>query len=189
MCLKILQDLLLQLTLCLGENYLKPQIRHLVETYFFCCICRQKIVYRMEGSLRPKSIQPVRLYATAKTHKLIDLDEITAEKLKFRPIVDQTGTVTYDAAKAIGEYLTPLALNEYKINDWIKFPDMIKALPSLQKDEEHVSYDVDSLFTNILLKETIDYIIHKIYSENVLKLICKKHIHIQAVTVQIGNIL
>ena len=143
----------------------------------------------MEGSLRPKSNQPVRLYATAKTHKLIDLDEITVEKLKFRPIVDQTGTVTYDAAKAIGEYLTPLALNEYKINDWIKFPDMIKALPSLQKDEEHVSYDVDSLFTNILLKETIDYIIHKIYSENVLKLICKKHIHIQAVTVQTGNIL
>ena len=61
----------------------------------------------MEGSLRPKSNQPVRLCATAKTHKLIDLDEITVEKLKFRPIVDQTGTVTYDAAKAIGEYLTP----------------------------------------------------------------------------------
>ena len=50
-CLKTFQDLHLLLTLCLGENYLNLQIRHLVETYSFCCICRQQIVYRMEGSL------------------------------------------------------------------------------------------------------------------------------------------
>ena len=81
--------------------------------------------------MRPKSNQPARLYATAKTHKFNNLDEVTVEKLKFRPIVDQTGTATYDAAKVIGEYLKPLALNEYKINDCLKFPDMIKALPSL----------------------------------------------------------
>ena len=37
---------------------------------------------------------------------------------------------------------------------------MIKALTPLQKNEEHVSYDADSLFTNIPLKETIYYIIH-----------------------------
>ena len=124
--------------------------------------------------MRPKSNQPARLYATAKTHKFNNLDEVTVEKLKFRPIVDQTGTATYDAAKVIGEYLKPLALNEYKINDCLKFPDMIKALPPLQKNEEYVSYDVDSLFTNIPLKETIYYIIHKIYNEKFLKPICNK---------------
>ena len=64
---------------------------------------------------------------------------------------------------------------------------MIKALPPLQKNEEYVSYDVDSLFTNIPLKETIDYIIHKIYNEKFLKPICKKLI--QAVAVQIDNTL
>ena len=85
-------------------------------------------------NMRPKSNQPARLYATAKTHKFNNLDEITVEKLKFRAIVDQTDTATYDAAKVIGEYLKPLALNEYKINDCLKFPDMIKALPSLQKN-------------------------------------------------------
>ena len=51
---------------------------------------------------------------------------------------------------------------------------MIKALPPLQKNEEYVSYDVDSLFRNIPLKETIDYIIHKIFNEKLLKPICKK---------------
>ena len=115
------------------------------------------------------------LYATAKTHKFYDLDEATVEKLKFRPIVDQTGTATYEVAKVIGEYLKPLALNEYKINDCQKVPDMIKALPPLQKNEEYVSYNVDSLFSNIPLKETIDYI-HKIYNEKFLKPICKNSI-------------
>ena len=105
--------------------------------------------------MRPKSSQPSRLYATAKTHKFNNLDEITVEKLKFRPIVDQTGTATYDAAKVISEYLKPLAFNEYKINDCLKFPDMIKALPPLQKNGEYVSYDVESLFTNIPLEVNI----------------------------------
>ena len=71
--------------------------------------------------IRPKSNQPARLYATAKTHKFNDLDEITVEKLKFRPIVDQTGTATYDATKVVGEYLKPLALNECKINNFRGF--------------------------------------------------------------------
>ena len=124
--------------------------------------------------MRPKSSQPARLYATAKTHKFNNLDEITVEKLKFRQIVDQTGTATYDPAKVISEYLKPLPFNEYKINDCLKFPDMIKALPPSQKNEEYVSYDVESLFTNIPLKETIDYIIHKIYNLKLMKPISKK---------------
>ena len=86
--------------------------------------------------MRPKSNQPARLYATAKTHKFNDLDEITVKKLKFRPIVDPIGTATCDAIKVIGEYLRPLAFNEYKINGCLKFPDMIEVLPPLQKNEE-----------------------------------------------------
>ena len=42
--------------------------------------------------VRPKSNQPARLYATAKTHKFNDVVEVTVEKLKFRPIEHQTGT-------------------------------------------------------------------------------------------------
>ena len=50
---------------------------------------------------------------------------------------------------------------------------MIKALQPLQKNEKYVSCDVGSLFTNILLKETIDCIILKIYNEKLLKPIYK----------------
>ena len=74
-----------------------------------------------------------RLYGTAKTHKFNDFDEVKVEKTKFKPIVDQAGTETYDAEKLVSEYLKPLAFNEYKINDCLKFPDLIKALPLYRK--------------------------------------------------------
>ena len=49
---------------------------------------------------------------------------------------------------------------------------MLKALPPLQRDEEYVSWGVDALFTTIPSKVIIDYIIHKIYNEKLLKPIC-----------------
>ena len=74
--------------------------------------------------MRPVSNQPGRLYATAKIHKFSSLDEITIEKLKFRPIISQVGTYTYNAAKVIADYLKPLCQNEYKINDTQSFPSI-----------------------------------------------------------------
>ena len=44
------------------------------------------------------SNQPARIYAFAKTHKFSSADSLNINDLKFRPIVDQTGTMTYNAA-------------------------------------------------------------------------------------------
>ena len=63
----------------------------------------------------------------------VNLHEITVEKIKFRPIVDQKSTETYDTSKLNNEYLKSFVCNKCKINDCLKFLDMIKALPSLQK--------------------------------------------------------
>ena len=49
-----------------------------------------------------------------------------------------------------------------------------KNIPPLQEDEEDVSYDVESLFTNIPINETIDYILDQIYNKKKLKPICPK---------------
>ena len=46
----------------------------------------------------PHSYQPAKLYGTAKTHKFKYINEITKKQIKFRPIIDQTGTYTYGAA-------------------------------------------------------------------------------------------
>ena len=49
---------------------------------------------------------------------------------------------------------------------------MIKRLPPLPDDEEHVSYEVVSLFTKKSLDEAIDYIIDSIYTHKKLPQIC-----------------
>ena len=89
-------------------------------------------------------------------------------------MIYQTGMFTYNVAKVISDYLRPLCKNEYFINDTQKFPSMLSLIPPLQDDEEDVSYDVKSLFTNILIEETINYIIKQIYVHKKLTPICLK---------------
>ena len=121
----------------------------------------------------PPSNQPAQLYGTAKTHKFNTTDDITLDELKFRPIIAQTGTYTYKAAQVISQYLKPLCSeNLYIIRNTQDFPDMIKNQPPLNKNEELVSYDVESLFTSIPIKETIEYILNEIYEQNKLPKIC-----------------
>ena len=76
--------------------------------------------------------------------------------------------------KVILDYLRPLCKNEYSINDTQKFPSMLSSIPPLQDDEEDVSYDVESLFTNIPIQETVKYIIKQIYVHKKLTPICSK---------------
>ena len=109
--------------------------------------------------MQPDSHQTACIYRTVKTHKFETLQDITAANLKFRPIIDQTGTFTYNAAKVISDYLRPLCKKEYPINDTQKFPSMLSSIPLLQDGVEHVSCDIELLFTNMLVQETINYII------------------------------
>ena len=99
--------------------------------------------------MKPDSNQPARHYGTAKTQKFEFLQEIAVANLKFRPIINQTGTFTYNAAKVISDYLRPLCKIEYSITDTQRFPNMLSSIPPLQNDEEDVSDDVESLFSNI----------------------------------------
>ena len=108
------------------------------------------------------------IYATTKTHKFDSLENITIQNLKFRPIISQIGTYNHNASKVPSGYLKRLCQNEYKINDTQSFASEIKEQPPLNEDIEYVSYDVDSLFTNVPVQETIDYVIHQIYTEKKL---------------------
>ena len=98
--------------------------------------------------MKPTSSQPARLFATAKTHKFTDTKQININTLKFRQIIDQTGTHLYDCSKIIAQYLQALAINKYTIFDNLSFPDILQE-NLLDSNEEYVSYDVDSLFTSI----------------------------------------
>ena len=124
--------------------------------------------------MRPVCNRPGRLYASVKTHKFHNINEINLDQVKFRPIIDQTGTYTYNALQVISNYFKPLCINEFSIKDTLQFPQVLKDLPPLKEDEKYVSYDVESLFTNIPLKETIGYILEQIYVRNKLPIICSK---------------
>ena len=77
-------------------------------------------------SMYPHSNQPAKLYGTAKTHKFNNIQEISKEKLKFHPIIDQTGTYSHNTAQVISQYLKRLCKNEFKINDTQSFAVDIK---------------------------------------------------------------
>ena len=64
------------------------------------------------------------------------------------------------------------ARNQITISDTLAFPGLLKNIEN-SDDYEDVSYDMESLFTSIPIKETIDYIIHKIYTEKVIEPMCK----------------
>ena len=65
--------------------------------------------------MRPVSNQPGRFFATAITHTFTSLNNITVENLKVRPIIDLTGTYTYNTLKVITNYLRPASKNQYTI--------------------------------------------------------------------------
>ena len=69
------------------------------------------------NEMYPESSEPAKMYGTAKAHKFDRTDNIEITKLKFCPIIDQTGTYTYKAAKEISLHLKPLCDSEYTIKD------------------------------------------------------------------------
>ena len=91
------------------------------------------------------------------------------------PIIDQTGIYIYDASKVVAEFLKRLARNEFTISDTLAFPELLKIIENSDGYKD-VSYGLESLFTSIPIKKNIGYIIHKIYTENVIEPMCKKPI-------------
>ena len=120
----------------------------------------------------PSSHQAARFFASAKTHQFDNLSDINVTNLKLPPIIDQTGTCNYKTGKVISKYLKPLTKNEFIINNMQDFPAMLNNVP-MSEDEEDISYDVESLFTNIPIKDTADLICEETYVHKKLEPICK----------------
>ena len=116
-----------------------------------------------------KSNQPRQLYGTAKAHKFTNIDEITTNDLKFRPIIAQTETYTYNAAQVTPKYLKPLySGNNYIIRNRQEFAMSLKQQDSFLPDQEYLSH------TNVPVHETFDYILQEIHVKEKLLKICSK---------------
>ena len=115
-------------------------------------------------------------------HKPFDSNSLT----NFRPIVSSIGTSNYNLSKYLCELLPPNLPNEFCTKDKFIIIEKLKKISIT--DKFLVSYDVNSLLTNVPLKETIKLAVYlmknlyhnlKISSDNITKLFrfatCKTH--------------
>ena len=78
----------------------------------------------------------------------------------FRPILSALQTPTYNLVKSLVPILNPLTKNGYTVKDSFQFAEKIyEQDPTLSMG----SLDVDSLFTNIPLDETIDICVNQLF--------------------------
>ena len=93
-------------------------------------------------------------------HKIAEND--TVDELPIWPIVSNIGIATYDLAKYLAKLLSPLSQSKYTIKNTKQFIEQIhmKQVPDGYK---MVSFDVKSLFTNVLLEKTIEITLKRIY--------------------------
>ena len=98
--------------------------------------------------LNPTGSQPSIMYGLSKVHK-----PTVNNVPKLRPIMSAIKTPTYKLAQYIVELLKPFTSNEYTAKDSFTFAADIH---TQQSKLFMASLDVDSLFTNIPLLETIE---------------------------------
>jgi hypothetical protein len=93
------------------------------------------------------------------------LPKIHKENCPLRPIISAVGTYNYKLAKFLVEILSPLVENTYMIKDTFDFVNKVAHL-NTNIDKTMLSFDVESLFTNIPTRETINIILRMVYKRN-----------------------
>ncbi|PSN48481.1 hypothetical protein C0J52_11724 [Blattella germanica] len=110
--------------------------------------------------LRPHSSIPPRIYGLPKIHK---------ESVPLRPIVNSIGSPTYSLAK----YLTGLLQRLvgtciHHVRNSMDFIETLKGI-TISSSDVLVSFHVESLFTRVPLKETLD-LLRPHFDDNVISL-------------------
>ena len=109
------------------------------------------------NQLKPSGSQPGVLYGLCKVHKGVSAD---GSPPPFRPILSAINTPSYKIAKFLTPLLSKLTKNEFVSKDSFEFARVIR---NQNPDLFMASFDIDSLFTNVPLDETIDISIKKLF--------------------------
>jgi hypothetical protein len=125
--------------------------------------------------ISPKDSRLAHLCGLPKTHK---------KELAMRPILSATNTYNYKLAKWLDEKLKPLSTNKYTIPDPLLFSEELR-MKEIQDGEILVSYDVSSLFTNVPVDETIEFLVDKAFHNEWFN----KTYHLQLERSELANLL
>ena len=96
----------------------------------------------------PSGTRLGKMYGTAKVHK---------KNVPMRPVISMVNTATYNLAKYLHSLIFPLIKLDYSVSSSFEFYEKVKAL-KLNENKSYflVSFDVESLYTNVPLKESIE---------------------------------
>ena len=110
--------------------------------------------------LKPSGSQPGVLYGLCKVHKGVSAN---GGPPPFRPILSAINTPSYKIAKFLVPMLSELTKNKYVSKDSFEFAKNVRE----QNPEFFMaSFDIDSLFTNVPLDETIEISVKKLFGRN-----------------------
>ena len=114
---------------------------------------QNKISDTLYSKLKPTGSQPPRLYGLAKIHK---------SSVPVRPVLSMPGSAYHKIALQVADWLS--IVDECKINCSTKIiADSLNEI-NLADDEELVSFDVVSLYTNVPVSEAINECTNLLYS-------------------------
>ena len=108
------------------------------------------------NNLSPTGSRPGILYGLPKVHKI---------DVPLRPILSSIKTPSYNMSKYLVPLISPMAKNEFTVQDSFSFAKEIHNYKCNNSDIL-ASFDIKSLYTNIPLIETINIIIDLIFENN-----------------------
>ena len=106
--------------------------------------------------IRAVGSSPGKLYGLPKTHKT---------GVPVRPILSAVTCHNYKLAKFLVPLLSPLASSDFTVTDVFSFAKEIQERTDLNR-QFMISLDIESLFTNVPVSETIDIILSKLFPHN-----------------------
>ena len=109
-------------------------------------------------SICPVGATPGILYGNPKVHKTV-----VNHAPKFRPILSAINTPTYSLTKYVSTILSPSATNEFTVKNYF---DLAEEVVNYDHSLHTASLDLESLFTNIPLGETIKDCVNYLFSNN-----------------------
>ncbi|CAF4574610.1 unnamed protein product [Rotaria sp. Silwood2] len=106
--------------------------------------------------IRPVGSISARLYGLPKVHK-------TQINVPLRPIVSCVQSYNYRLGKYLANIIKPIRHSNYSLKNNMDFLQFLRNNSDLLKNNKMISFDIESLFTNIPVNETIDIICDKLY--------------------------
>ena len=118
-------------------------------------LCKRIEMSKTEfNKITPKNSKPARAHGLRKIHKtFINIPN-------FRPIIHTTGSSHYCVGKYLAQLLYPFTNNEFTLKDSFEAINHIEDIPFtlFVNGYKYVSFDVESLSSNIPMKKTINVI-------------------------------